>query len=94
MMANSENNAGADFDWLKNNPHKASIGIAAVGHRVLAAVFKKETGTRFGAVPCRGAAPAVQDLVAGQIGLSMAIAKVDGGFWPGGDIYTQWARYD
>jgi tripartite-type tricarboxylate transporter receptor subunit TctC len=60
------------IDWLKNNPNKASIGIAAVGHRVLAAVFKKETGTQFGAVPYRGAAPAVQDLVAGHIDLLFA----------------------
>jgi len=59
-------------DWLKNNPNKASIGIAAVSHRLLAAVFKKETGTQFGAVPYRGAAPAVQDLVAGQIDLLLA----------------------
>jgi tripartite-type tricarboxylate transporter receptor subunit TctC len=60
------------IDWLKNNPNKASIGIAAVGHRLVTAVFKKETGTQFGTVPYRGAAPAVQDLVAGQIDLCLA----------------------
>ena len=37
-------------------------------------MFKKETGTQFGAVPYRGAAPAVQDLVAGQIDLLFAPA--------------------
>ena len=62
------------IDWLKNNSNKASIGIAAVSHRLLTAVFKKETGTQFGAVPYRGAAPAVQDLVAGQIDLLFAPA--------------------
>jgi tripartite-type tricarboxylate transporter receptor subunit TctC len=60
------------IDWLTHNPNKASIGIAAVSHRVLTAVFKKETGTQFGAVPYRGAAPAVQDLLAGQIDLLWA----------------------
>jgi tripartite-type tricarboxylate transporter receptor subunit TctC len=55
------------IDWLTNNPNKASIGIAGVSHRLLTAVFKKETGTQFDAVPYRGAAPAVQDLLAGQI---------------------------
>jgi tripartite-type tricarboxylate transporter receptor subunit TctC len=60
------------IDWLKNNPNKASIGIAAVAHRMLTAVFQKETGTQFGTVPYRGAAPAVQDLVAGQIDLLFA----------------------
>ena len=60
------------IDWLKNNPNKASIGVAAVSHRLLTAVFKKETGTQFGAVPYRSAAPAVQDLVAGQIDLLLA----------------------
>jgi tripartite-type tricarboxylate transporter receptor subunit TctC len=32
--------------------------------------FQKETGTRFQFVPYRGGAPAMQDLVAGQIDLA------------------------
>jgi tripartite-type tricarboxylate transporter receptor subunit TctC len=55
--------------WLKANPNKASAGVAAVGHRLLAAFFQKETGTHFALVPYRGNAPAVQDLAAGQIDL-------------------------
>jgi tripartite-type tricarboxylate transporter receptor subunit TctC len=55
--------------WLKANPNKASAGISTVDHRITTAFFQKETGTRFTLVPYRGSAPAVQDLVAGQIDL-------------------------
>ena len=57
--------------WLKANPGKASQGTAGVGSpaHVSGAYFQKETGTRFQFIPYRGAAPAMQDLVAGQIDL-------------------------
>jgi tripartite-type tricarboxylate transporter receptor subunit TctC len=55
--------------WLKANPNKASAGIPAVGNRLVAVFFQKETGTHFTIVPYRGNAPALQDLVAGQIDL-------------------------
>jgi tripartite-type tricarboxylate transporter receptor subunit TctC len=56
--------------WLKANPNsKASAGIASVERRLVAAFFQKETGTNFALVPYRGTAPAMQDLVAGQIDL-------------------------
>jgi tripartite-type tricarboxylate transporter receptor subunit TctC len=55
--------------WLKANPNKASAGVTAVGYRLLAAFFQKETGTQFALVPYRGVPPAVQDLAAGQIDL-------------------------
>jgi tripartite-type tricarboxylate transporter receptor subunit TctC len=55
--------------WLKANPNKASAGILTAGYRLAAAFFQKETGTHFAPVPYRGAAPALQDLVAGQIEL-------------------------
>jgi tripartite-type tricarboxylate transporter receptor subunit TctC len=53
--------------WLKANPGKASVGIYTVGLRLIMAVFQKETETRFALVPYRGVAPAMQDLLAGQI---------------------------
>ena len=56
--------------WLKANPNKASAGVTAAGGRLLFAFFQKETGTRFALVPYRGAAPEMQDLVAGQIDLT------------------------
>jgi tripartite-type tricarboxylate transporter receptor subunit TctC len=55
--------------WLKANPDKASQGTIGAGspHHVAGIFFQKETGTRFQFVPYRGAAPAMQALVAGQI---------------------------
>jgi tripartite-type tricarboxylate transporter receptor subunit TctC len=55
--------------WLKANPHQASVGVIAVGFRLLTALFQKETATQFTLVPYRGSAPEMQDLVAGQIDL-------------------------
>jgi tripartite-type tricarboxylate transporter receptor subunit TctC len=55
--------------WLKANPDKASVGIAGVGAagHLAGISFQKETATRFQFVPYRGNAPAMQDLLAGQI---------------------------
>jgi tripartite-type tricarboxylate transporter receptor subunit TctC len=46
------------------------VAVGAPGPRLLAAFFEKETGTQFSIVPYRGNAPAVQDLMAGQIDLA------------------------
>jgi tripartite-type tricarboxylate transporter receptor subunit TctC len=60
--------------WLKANPDKASMGTTGAGGpgHLLALLMQKETGARFAMVPYRGANPAVQDLVAGQIDLMIA----------------------
>jgi tripartite-type tricarboxylate transporter receptor subunit TctC len=58
--------------WLKANPDKASqshLGIGGLGH-IAGVIFQRETGTRFQFVPYRGAAPAMQDLLAGQIDMT------------------------
>ena len=62
---------GELIDWLKANPDKASQGTAGVGaaSHVAGILLQAKTGTRFQFVPYRGAAPAMQDLVAGQIDL-------------------------
>jgi tripartite-type tricarboxylate transporter receptor subunit TctC len=59
--------------WLKANNGKATVGIAGVGGGgdVVGSYFKKHTETDFQFVPYRGAAPLVQDLVAGQIDLTI-----------------------
>jgi tripartite-type tricarboxylate transporter receptor subunit TctC len=60
--------------WLKANPDKASAGTSGMGsiEHLSGILFQNVTGTRFHFVPYRGAAPYVQDLVAGQIDLVVA----------------------
>jgi tripartite-type tricarboxylate transporter receptor subunit TctC len=61
--------------WLKANP-KASAGNAGIGtaSHLAAFFFRKETGTQFQLVPYRGGAPAMQDLLSGQIDLMFDLA--------------------
>ena len=63
------NNLKELIAWLKANPDKATVGTDGVGgHGHLAGIlFQNITGTRFQLVPYRGNAPAMQDLLAGQI---------------------------
>jgi tripartite-type tricarboxylate transporter receptor subunit TctC len=63
------NNLNEFIAWLKAYPDKASMGTAGAGSPpdVLGRLLRKETGTQFGLVPYRGAAPAMQDVLAGQI---------------------------
>jgi tripartite-type tricarboxylate transporter receptor subunit TctC len=62
--------------WLKANPDKASEGTTGPGgsSEVAGIYFQKETGTRFQLVPYRGAAPMMQDLLAGRIDLMFDFA--------------------
>ena len=55
--------------WLKADPGQASAGNAGIGSSTYVAsiFFQMQTGTRFQLVPYRGGAPAMQDLLAGQI---------------------------
>jgi tripartite-type tricarboxylate transporter receptor subunit TctC len=65
------NNVKELIDWLKANPGKATAGTIGVGSpsQVGGLYFQKLTGTEFQFVPYRGAAPALSDLIAGQIDL-------------------------
>ena len=62
--------------WLKANPGKASQGDGGPGSltHFVGISFQEETGTQFGSVPYRGAAAAVNDLVAGQIDIMIDLA--------------------
>ena len=58
--------------WLKANPNKATAGSigAGSGTQLCFIDFQNNTGTKFQLVPYRGAAPIMQDLLAGQIDLT------------------------
>jgi tripartite-type tricarboxylate transporter receptor subunit TctC len=80
------NNLAELIAWLKENPGRATVGIggAGGGADVVGTYFQKSTGTRFQFVPYRGAAPIMQDLLAGQIDLTFtqvasALAQVRAG---------------
>ena len=55
--------------WLKDNQKTVSVGIAGPVAEVSVVNFENMTGMKFQHVPYRGAAPAIQDLVAGHIDL-------------------------
>jgi tripartite-type tricarboxylate transporter receptor subunit TctC len=57
------------ISWLKANPDKASaatVGVGAGSH-MCGLYIQGVTGTKFQFVPYRGGAPAMQDLIAGQV---------------------------
>jgi tripartite-type tricarboxylate transporter receptor subunit TctC len=55
--------------WLKSNADKATAGTGGVGApgHIAGIFFQKMTDTQFQFVPYRGTAPAMRDLMAGQI---------------------------
>ena len=61
--------------WLRANPDKALQGTSGVGSsgHIAGAYFQKATGTRYTFVPYRGLAPAMQDLLAGQVDLMIDV---------------------
>ncbi len=74
--------------YLKANPDKlsaTSVGTASVA-RFCGMFFQKQTGTNFQFVPYRGGAPALQDLVAGQVDLSCDLAANSLGQFKNGNV--------
>jgi tripartite-type tricarboxylate transporter receptor subunit TctC len=59
--------------WLKANPNKALQATAGVGTppHLAGILFQSVTNTRLLFVPYRGAAPAMQDLMAGQVDIDI-----------------------
>jgi tripartite-type tricarboxylate transporter receptor subunit TctC len=60
-------------EWLKANPDKATFGTAGLGSpsHIGGLLFQQVTGTRFQFIPYRGTAPAIPDLVSGQIDMAI-----------------------
>ena len=70
------NNIAELIDYLKANPNKlsaTSVGTASIG-RFCGMFFQKQTGTSFQFIPYRGGAPALQDIVAGNVDLNCDLA--------------------
>ena len=61
---------------LKANPDKYSYGSPGIGtlHHLSAELVKKQTGIRMTHIPYKGAAPALTDLMGGQIPLAITSA--------------------
>jgi tripartite-type tricarboxylate transporter receptor subunit TctC len=74
--------------WLKANPNKASaatVGAGSAAHMCII-YFQNNTGISFQFVPYRGGAPALQDLVAGQVDLGCLEASQTLGHYRGGKV--------
>jgi len=71
------NNLRELIAWLKANPDKASLGTGGPGNisHLAAIFFQRETGTRMGFVPYRGAGAAINDLVAGHVDVLTDLAS-------------------
>jgi tripartite-type tricarboxylate transporter receptor subunit TctC len=59
--------------WLKANPNKASQATGGIGTppHIAGVLFQNLTDTRLQFVPYRGSAPAMQDLMAGQVDIEI-----------------------
>lgn len=71
------NNLAELIAWLKANRGKATMGTSGIGSATHLAgqAFTSATGTQVQFVPYRGAAPAIQDLIAGQIDIIIDLAS-------------------
>ena len=55
--------------WMKANPGKATFVNQNAAAQVTGILFQQATGTQVQFIPYRGAGPAMQDLIAGQVDL-------------------------
>jgi tripartite-type tricarboxylate transporter receptor subunit TctC len=74
--------------WLKLNPERASAGTAGAGTstHLGGLLFQQSAGVRFQLVPYRGAAPALEDVMAGQIDLMVDVVSNSLPYLQGGKI--------
>lgn len=76
----------AFMDYVRKNPAKLNYGSAGSGtsHHLAGELFKQQTKTFITHIPYRGAGPALQDLIAGNVdmmfdGLGSSSAHIKGG---------------
>jgi tripartite-type tricarboxylate transporter receptor subunit TctC len=74
------------LDFVRKNPGRLNYGSAGNGtsHHLAGELFKLQTKTFITHIPYRGAGPALQDLIAGQVdmmfdGLGSSAAHIKGG---------------
>ena len=74
------------LDFMRKNPGKLNYGSAGNGtsHHLAGELFKLQTSTFITHIPYRGAGPALQDLIAGQVdlmfdGLGSSAGHIKGG---------------
>jgi tripartite-type tricarboxylate transporter receptor subunit TctC len=80
------NNVKEFLDFVKKNPGRLNYGSAGSGtsHHLAGELFKLQTQTFITHIPYRGAGPALQDLIAGNVdmmfdGLGSSAAHIKGG---------------
>mgnify|MGYP000152036926 CR=1 FL=1 len=90
LVVNPKNVTAPDFkaflDFVKKNPARLNYGSAGGGtsHHLAGELFKLQSKTFITHIPYRGAGPALQDLIAGQVdvmfdGLGSSAAHIRGG---------------
>ena len=90
LVVNPKNISGAGFKefmaQVKANPGKLNYGSAGGGtsHHLAGELFKQQSNTFITHIPYRGAGPALNDLIAGQVdmmfdGLGSSAAHIKGG---------------
>ncbi len=90
VVVNPRNIKAADMrqflDLVKANPGKFNYGSAGAGssHHLAGELFKMQTGSFITHIPYRGAGPALQDLIAGNVdmmfdGLGSSATHIKGG---------------
>ncbi len=90
LVVNPQRVTAPDFkvflEHLKKNPAKLNYGSAGGGtsHHLAGELFKQQTGTFITHIPYRGAGPALQDLIAGNVdmmfdGLGSSAGHIKGG---------------
>jgi tripartite-type tricarboxylate transporter receptor subunit TctC len=90
LVVNPRKISAANFKeflaYAKANPAKLNYGSAGNGtsHHLAGELFKQQTGTFITHIPYRGAGPALQDLIAGQVdlmfdGMASSAAHIKGG---------------
>lgn len=90
LVVNPKKVPAANFkefvEFVKKNPGRLNYGSAGGGtsHHLAGELFKLQTGTFITHIPYRGAGPALQDLIAGQVdmmfdGLGSSATHIKGG---------------